>query len=136
MTRDREQGQATAFLVILLSALLMLAGLVLDGGTALAARTRALDVAQSAARSGAQQLDLPLYRTTGQLRLDPARAVRAAEAFLISVDVSGQVTATVATVTVTTRTSHPTQLLGLLGVNELHASATATAAPTNPGAQQ
>ncbi|GAA3393372.1 pilus assembly protein TadG-related protein [Cryptosporangium minutisporangium] len=130
-----EQGQATAFLTVLVIALLLLAGLVLDGGTALAARTRALDAAQSAARAGAQRLDLPLYRTTGQLRLDPGQAVRTAQDFLAAAGVPGQVTATTAAVTVTTHTDRPTQLLQLVGVHTLRATGTATAAPTTPGNQ-
>ncbi|WP_205752356.1 pilus assembly protein TadG-related protein [Cryptosporangium phraense] len=130
-----ESGQATAFLAVLVVALLLLAGLVLDGGTALAARTRALDAAQSAARAGAQQLDLPLYRATGQVRLDPYRAERAAQNFLAAAGIPGQVTTTTGAVTVTTRTDRPTQLLQLVGVDSLHATGTATAIPTTPGEQ-
>ncbi|TQS42768.1 pilus assembly protein TadG-related protein [Cryptosporangium phraense] len=131
---DGDAGQATAFVVVLLTGLLLLAGLVLDGGNALSARTRALDVAQSAARAGAQQLDLSLYRTTSQVRIDPEQAIRAAQAFLAAARVSGEVTATTVSVTVITHTATRTQLLQLVGVRTLHASATATAAPT-PGSQ-
>ncbi|GAA3390326.1 pilus assembly protein TadG-related protein [Cryptosporangium minutisporangium] len=130
-----EDGQATAFLAVLVLALLLLAGLVLDGGVALAARTCALDAAQSAARAGAQQLDLPLYRATGQLRLDPAQSLRAAQDFLAAAGTPGEVTATTAAVTVTTHTDRPAQLLQLVGVDTLRAAGTATATPTAPGNQ-
>ena len=61
----------TAFVVIFTFALLLLAGLVIDGGLTLAARVQAIDEAQAAARAGAQAIDLPLFRSTGQIVLDP-----------------------------------------------------------------
>jgi len=45
-------------------ALILVAGLVLDGGLTLAARERALDKAQQAARAGAQAINLATYRQT------------------------------------------------------------------------
>ena len=66
----------TAFVVVFTFALLLLAGLVIDGGLALAARVQAIDEAQAAARAGAQAIDLPLFRSTGQIVLDPARGQR------------------------------------------------------------
>jgi hypothetical protein len=126
-TGGGDAGQVTPFAVILTVALMAVAGLVLDGGLALSAKVQALDVAQAAARAGAQQLDLVQYRTTNVAVLDPARAASAARAWLVVAGVSGDATATTATVTVTVRRRSNTQLLQLIGVGQLHVSASATA---------
>ena len=56
------------------AALVLMIGLVLDGGLTLAARERALGEAQEAARAGAQAVNLATYRQDGNLVLDPAQA--------------------------------------------------------------
>lgn len=130
LLRDRtggDSGQVTAFAVVFCVALLAVAGLVLDGGLALSAKVQALDTAQAAARQGAQQLDLVSYRSTGIARLDPTRAAEAARTWLASAGIEGEATATTTTVTVTVRRTTGTQLLQLVGVHELHVSATASA---------
>jgi hypothetical protein len=132
-----DAGQVTAFVTILVAALLLLGGLVLDGGLALSAKAQALDTAQAAARVGAQQLDLATYRSTNTARLDPTRAAAAARQWLTSAGVDGDATATTTTVTVTVHRRQRTQLLQLVGVAEIDVSATATATPvqgvTGPG---
>lgn len=123
-----DSGRVTAFAVLFCVALLAVAGLVLDGGLAISAKVQALDVAQAAARHGAQQLDLRLYRTTGVTQLDPARAAQAARDWLADAGADGDVIeATTEHVTVTVRRTRTTQLLHLVGVGELDVSATATA---------
>ncbi len=132
-----DEGQVTAFVTVFMVGLLAVAGLVLDGGLALSTKIRALDTAQAAARVGAQQLDLLTYRTTGDARLDPVRAVAAARAVVVGAGLDGEVTATVTTVTVTVHAQSRTQLLNLIGVSSLSVSATTTATPlqgvTGPG---
>ncbi|WP_433533681.1 pilus assembly protein TadG-related protein [Micromonospora sp. CA-263727] len=108
-------------------ALLAVAGLVLDAGMALTEKVRALDLAQAAARAGAQELDLYQYRTRNVAELDPTRAATAARAWLVSAGADGEATATTTTVTVTVRRSSRTQLLQIVGVRQLAVSATATA---------
>lgn len=123
-----DAGRVTAFTTLFCTALLAVAGLVLDGGLAVSAKVQALDVAQAAARAGAQQLDLDLYRTTGVAQLDPTRAAQAARNWLTAAGADGEVTeATTEHVTITVRRTRTTQLLHLVGVGELHISATATA---------
>jgi hypothetical protein len=114
-----EHGRVTAFVVVLTSGCLFFAGLVLDGGLALAAKTRAIGQAQEAARAGAQELDLAAYRAAGVLRLDPVPAQAAARHYLATVAATGTVTLTGNTVQVTVTTTQPTQLLGLLGIGEI-----------------
>lgn len=122
-----DAGQAAVFTLILVPALLLIAALLLDAGLALSAKTRALDVAQAAARAGAQHLDLAAYRNGGAVRLDAGRASAAAGAWLVSAGMTGEVTVAGASVTVTAHTTRRTQLLQLVGVRELHMSASATA---------
>jgi Flp pilus assembly protein TadG len=125
----------TAFAVILTTALLACAGLVLDGGLALTARVRAVGLAQEAARAGAQELDLTAYRATGTVALRPDAAADTARAYLTAAGNGGQVTVTGTRVTVTVQIDQPTQLLALVGVRSLHVTghATAAARTTIPG---
>ena len=126
-TGGGDSGHVTPFVVILCVALLAVAGLVLDGGLALTAKVQALDIAQAAARAGAQQLDLVQYRTSNTAALDPVRAAAAARGWLAAAGADGDATATTTTVTVTVRRTTNTELLQLIGVQHLHITATATA---------
>lgn len=139
--RSDDSGRVTAFFVVLTTAVLLFAGLVLDGGLALAAKVRAIGAAQEAARAGAQAIDLGAYRTDGTLRLDPDRAAALARAYLADAAISrshatgGGPDLTVSvvvvgdTVTVTVAVSEPTQLLGLVGISSIRVSGTGSAHP-------
>jgi Flp pilus assembly protein TadG len=132
-----DRGQITAAVAVLAVLLFALAGLVLDGGRALAAKAHALSLAAEAARAGAQQLDTATLRTTGVATLNPAAARDRATAFLTANNTTGTATATGETVTVTVTTRTATSLLGLIGVTTLTETATATASlittPNLPG---
>jgi hypothetical protein len=123
-----DEGRVSAFVVTLLVAILALAGLTLDGGLALAAKVRANGQA-AAARVGAQALDLGAYRATGAVRLVPAQAAADARSYLATVGATGTVTVTGDTVTVTVTATHPTQLLGLVGIPALSVHGSASAHP-------
>ena len=117
----------TAFVVIFTLALLLVVGLVVDGGLTLAARVQATDEAQSAARAGAQAVDLPLYRATGQLVLDPAQADQAAQSYLAATGHQGTVKVTGNEVDVTVTISEPMQILELAGIRSLTVTGSASA---------
>ncbi len=125
--RADESGMVTAFVVIFALALLAMAGLVLDGGLTLAAKVRAIDDAQAAARAGAQAIDIPLYRATGQITLDPQQAVADAEHYLAVSGNTGTVAVTGNQVTVTVRLTQPTQILSIVGVDTMGVSGTGSA---------
>ncbi|MFG1667637.1 hypothetical protein [Streptomyces sp. Y7] len=133
----RDEGQITVFVVPLTVAVVMFAGLVLDGGLALAARARAMGEAQEAARNGAQALDLAAYRADGSVRLIPEQARALAEAYLASTPDTGRVSVTNDTVTVTVTAQQKTQLLDLIGLGTLTVTGTGSAHPvygvTAPG---
>lgn len=126
---ESESGMVTAFVVIFTVALLVMAGLVLDGGLALSAKVRAIDDAQAAARAGAQAINIPLYRSTGQITLDPTEARADAEQYLAQAGQSGTVTVNGDQVTVTITVTQRTQLLSLAGIDHLTVSGSGTATP-------
>ncbi|MHB1930576.1 MAG: pilus assembly protein TadG-related protein [Acidimicrobiales bacterium] len=122
-----EEGMVTAFVVIFTLALLVMAGLVFDGGLTLAAKVRAIDGAQGAARAGAQAIDIPTYRATGTIILDPTQAVADADSFLAAAGEHGTVTVTGETVDVTVTITQATQILPIVGVDRLTVSGTGSA---------
>ena len=121
---------------ILAVGLLAMAGLVLDGGAALAARGRAADVAQQAARAGADALAPSSLRRSdpNQLTVNPAAAITAADQVLAAGDVTGQVAVAGDTVTVTAQVSRRTAMLSAVGINTVTGRATATATVLYGGA--
>lgn len=128
MSRLRdERGQVTAMWAILALALLVLGGLVYDGGQILTARRDANNLARQAARAGAQQLDENSVRA-GNPTLDAAAAESAARNFLARRNVTPTaVTVEDSTVTVTVSLIQPTPLLALVGIDDRTVSSTASA---------
>jgi hypothetical protein len=110
--------------------LVVLAGLLFDPGMTIADRVAALDVAQAAARTGADQLDLTLLRTTGVVQLDPQAAHTAAAGFLQQTGIEGAtVTASTDQVVVAIAYQRPTVLLNMVGLDSLPVEVSATAQP-------
>ena len=124
-----DRGSAMGFGLLAVFLAVLFAGVILDGGTAMATRVQALDIAQQAARAGANQLDLTALRERGQTILDPAAAQNAAAAFLAQAGITGTATATLTEVTVTVTRSQPTTLLHLIGKTSIAMTATAHATP-------
>ncbi len=114
----------SAFFAVVVVCLLLLAGLVIDGGAKVSADRRAEAVAAHAARAGA---DAAVgHRLVGN---DPSSAAhRAALAVLDDAGVAGQVTVTGERVSVTTTITVETTFLSLIGTDTLtgHGRASAT----------
>lgn len=128
--RSGDRGQISAGVAGVFVMLVALAGMLFDPGMTIAARVAALDVAQAAARTGADQLDLTLLRTTGVVQIDPPAAQTAAAGFLQQTGIEGAtVTATTEQVTVTISYQRPTVLLTMVGLDSLPVQVTATAQP-------
>jgi Flp pilus assembly protein TadG len=105
------------------------AGLVFDGGSALNARMKLADVAEQAARAGADEIDVQALRDNGTLEVDTTAARQAASDWMtasgypgseVVVDADGRVS-------VSGSATVKTQILGLVGINTFHVRATATA---------
>ena len=124
--RRRDEGSLTVYVTLLAVALLALIGLVVDGGSALAATRSATDVADQAARAGAGAVN-PGSLHSGEVRLDPPEAVAAARAYLASAGMPGRVTVQGNKVTVSISFQEPTTFLGIIGIGhiDVHASASA-----------
>ena len=97
-----DRGQVGAFVAVMAVAFTVCLGLVYEGGELLQARRQSAELAQEAARIGAQQLDWDAYREgTGEVPLDPVAAAAAARSFLTSAGATGTVNVSGSTVTVT-----------------------------------
>jgi len=112
--------------VILMTALLALAGLAVDGGRLLATRREANAIASGAARAGAQGIDTADLQH-GITRLDHVAAESRARAYLAAANATGSVDVTDNQVTVTVnRVSHPV-LLTLIGMGDRVVTGTGSA---------
>lgn len=127
MNLPDDRGQVTAFVVGVALGLWIFIGIVVDGGLALAAKTRAMNNAQEAARTGAQHLDLATLRHENTKRLDAEQAMRAARAYITATGDSARVTVQGNTVTVHVTHHLHTQVLQLAGLGELTITATGSA---------
>lgn len=124
--RPDERGAATVFVVLFTTALLAVAGLVIDGGYALGAKRAAMNTAEQAARAGADALNESALRD-GRTMVDPGRAVNAAQAYLDLVGAHGTVAIAGGEVTVTVTGRQDTTLLSAVGVGSIPVEASATA---------
>ena len=127
-----ERGALSSFLAVIALALLMAAGLAVDGGRKVAALREASHLADNAARAGAQAVDLDALRTTGELRLHPEEAATRAADYLASVGHRGQIQVAGDTVTVTVSlTVDPVLLpIGVITVTATETAAAITEEPT------
>lgn len=127
--RHGERGSVTILIAALGLALLMATGLAVDGGRKLGALSEARNLADNAARAGAQAIDADSYRSTGIPNLDPAAAAAAANSYLARHGHSGTAVVSGTTVTVTvTITVHTRFLPGPFIVSATE-SATAVSGP-------
>lgn len=122
--RRSDRGSVTGYVVCSTVGLIACAGLVFDGGRLLDARIEAADLAENAARAGAQQV---VSIRDGQWRLDTVGAQRAAAGYLHAHGASGEVSVSANDVSVTVTLHREMALLGVVGVSGKDVSATRTA---------
>jgi hypothetical protein len=123
---ERDRGSLSAFVVLLLVAIFVLMGLVVDGGLAATARQQAAEEAQEAARAGAGSISVDALRS-GQLEIDDTAAISAAEQFMVAAGHPGVATVSSGRVTVQINYRVHTVILGIVGITTLPVTATATA---------
>ncbi|MDF5758420.1 pilus assembly protein TadG-related protein [Spongiactinospora sp. TRM90649] len=125
---NAERGSVTAFAAVISLALLVCAGLVVDGGAKIQAYRHAYAIAEEAARAGAGRVDTSRAYMGGRIETRPSHALTAARAYLTSAGRIGEVVAVGGrAVQVTVTASRPTRLLSLIGIDQVTATATATA---------
>jgi hypothetical protein len=124
-----ERGSVTVFVSVAALALLLMAGLVVDGGAKVRAIQRADAVAAEAARAAGQAIVLPAAVVGDPPRADLVASVRTAEGYLAAEGVAGSVEVLDGGTQVRVRvhTSTPTVFLGLIGISSLNATGEATA---------
>lgn len=120
---DARGQSLSAFVSVVVLALLLVAGLVIDGGQQAAGRASAERAAQGAARAASDA------SATGRLagRPDTGAALAAGRAYLAAAGVPGEVRVVAGRVLVHTRTSAPTIFLSLVGIGAVLAQADAEA---------
>jgi len=116
VTGSDEQGAVTVFVVVFMLALMLLAGLVFDGGNILAARQEAANAASSAARAGVQALDVAAARSSGGTPLDASAAIERADSYLAQTGYSGAASVRGDQVLVEVTITRKMFLLGLAGI--------------------
>jgi Flp pilus assembly protein TadG len=130
-TRDR--GTVAMFTAIFALFVIMLAGLLVDGGLAIHARERAADIAEQAARAGADDIDIEELRRTGEPTVKTetacARAAQLAETYADSL-AGWNCSAGTDEVSVTVTIPVELQLLSIVpGLGGFNMTSTATAHP-------
>lgn len=121
-----ERGEASELVVVVFVALILAVGLVVDGGAKMTAATEASSLAQQAARAGAQPLD-SLPEDGGQAVLNVDAAAGAARDYLAAAGASGSVTVVnPTTIRVTVTSTEDTTFLGVIGINSVSATRTAS----------
>jgi Putative Flp pilus-assembly TadE/G-like len=125
---DDERGVLSIFGAIVATALVFVAGLAYDGGQYIKTYVEANNLAESAARAGAQAID-PSDLLTGRTDIDPAAAQTRVAEFLANAGhrSAGWARVSGSQVTVTVTLSQSAHILPL-GPRKLSATASATAA--------
>lgn len=126
-----QTGQAILWVLVMMPLFLSVVGLAIDGGIVFGARRELQNVADSAARAGAMQIDQAVYResTGSMLVLDKAAARQVAAEYVAGQgrDVSAVIEAEPGRVVVQVSREVPTGFLRLLGINTVRIVATAPA---------
>ena len=110
---SNQRGSVSALTVCIVMSALTLAGLVFDAGTSVNEYTRLSDVAENAARAGAQEVT---GLRAGDLRIDTRSAVTTSQAYLHSHGVSGRVEVHQDSVLVEVIGLRRYQILGIIGL--------------------
>lgn len=122
----RERGSITPFVVLAVPTLVVLVGLVTDGGGQIQGSTHAQHVASSAARYATGEISGEAI-SGGSLTINPVAAEQSAREFVAASGLEGTAHVNGDTVTVTVTGKYQTKFLSIIGINELNYSASASA---------
>ncbi len=129
MGQGADRGSMSVFFAVATIAVLLVMGLLVDGGRALNAANHATSLAQEAARSGGQQLDAAQAIQGNAITVDPGAAQAAAEDYLAHNGVQGTVDVTDngQTLHVTVHSTYRTLFGSLIGKSSIAVTGTANA---------
>ena len=126
-SRD-ERGSISLWMVTSSFVMMVLVGLAVDLGGQVHAQQRARDLAAQAARTGGQQVQAAPAIEGRYLNVDASAARSAAEAYLSAAGINGTVSISGGdTITVDVTDTYEPRFLGLLGIDHLDVTGTATA---------
>jgi hypothetical protein len=87
-----DRGSFTVYTVVFTIAVILLLGLIVDGGMAMNARERAEDIAGQAARAAADDIDLTTLRDQGTADIAPGACLPGGPAYDLVSEYAGDVT--------------------------------------------
>jgi hypothetical protein len=109
-----QRGSLSALTVCIVLSAMTLVGLVFDGGHSVSEYTRLSDIAENAARVGAQAVT---GLRAGELRIDSRTAVSAGQTYLRAHGVNGNIETSNESVSVEVTGARRFQILGIIGLN-------------------
>lgn len=120
----QDGGSVTVFLAASMVGLLLIVGLIADGGVKVRAVQEADGLAAEAARAGGQAIDLAAAVGGEPVRVDRQAAADAAYAYLSAADAPGQVTISPdgQALDVAVTLTRPTAFLSLIGITQVTVS--------------
>lgn len=125
-----DAGAATLWMIFGTIIIFAVCGLVFDGGALINGKQRAINDAESAARAGAQAVDIGAVYTSDETRqLEPGQAEARARAFLDTQGWTGTVHADPTQVTVTITRTQSLTFLQTFGLGDRTITGSATARP-------
>lgn len=130
LTHAPYRGQVMVWVAVMLPLFLSIVGLAADGGLVFAARRELQNVADSAARAGAQQIDVRAYRESRgrSVVLDEAAARRAAAEYARQgADLNARVDVEPQRVRVQVSRDTPISFMRLVGIETVRITASANA---------
>ena len=120
-----ERGEVSGMVLVVFAAVILVIGLVVDGGVKMTAASEASSLAQQAARAGGQPLDA-LPADGGTAHLSSSSAAAAAQSYLSQAGATGSVhVIDDSTIEVTVTSREDTTFLGVIGINTVSATRTA-----------
>ena len=123
-----ERGSISIWMVTSSFVMMVLVGLAVDLGGQVHAQQRARDLAAQAARTGGQQVQAAPAIEGRYLNVDVSAARSAAEAYLFAAGIDGTVSISGGdTITIDVTDTYEPRFLGLLGIDHLDVTGTATA---------
>lgn len=124
--RDDERGSITPFFVVLVPALVLIIGLVVDGAGKIQANENAQAIASGASRAAANAVASQVV-VNGGISLDNNRAQIAATDYIEASGMTGTVSVVGNRISVSVETSYTTKFVSIIGIATLPAEASATA---------
>lgn len=125
----RDEGRVSVYLAIVLTAMIVIIGLTVDGSGRFRAMQRANNIAAEAARAGGQAIDAGQAIAGGPKVVDPTLAKAAAQKYLKAAGVVG--TVEIADdrlhLTVTVTIPYDTAMLSFVGIDRIRITGRATA---------